>query len=190
MLKVKNKKNGFTLIEVIVSLVLLGIIGAIVGMGIANIAKGYVASSQNLDTAQKGTLVLSRLVKELSAVKTITAATATASSITFTRCSQDPINDPNCSSAKIVTNTIAVTVPNLLLTNSGTNTTDTLTNQVSTFTMTYYTCAAGAYNTCTAGAYNAGTTNMINIQLALIPQAGMTAVSFTDSIYIIRPYNI
>jgi len=172
MFRIENKKNGFTLIEVIVSLVLLGIIGAIVGMGIANIAKSYFASSKNLDTAQKGTLVLSRLVKELSAVKSITTATATA--ITFTRYDN-------------VTDTIAISGANLLLTNN--NISDILTDQVSAFTLTYYTCAAGAYNTCVAGAYNASTTNIIDINLVLIPQVGMTT-SFTDRIYIIRPYNI
>ena len=119
MFKSENKKNGFTLVEIIVTLVLLGIIGAIAGLGIANIARSYITSSQNVDTAQKGTLVLSRLVKELSEVHSIT--TATASSITFTRYDN-------------VTDTISVSGSTLLL-----NTTDILTNQVSTFTLTYYT---------------------------------------------------
>jgi prepilin-type N-terminal cleavage/methylation domain-containing protein len=165
MSKIENKKNGFTLIEVIVSLVLLGIIGTMVGMGIVNIAKSYITSSKNLDMAQKGTLVLSRLVKELSEAKSITAATATASSITYTRVDN-------------VTNTISVTAPNLLLNNA-----DILTDQVSSFTLTYY----NTYNS-PASAFNASTT-IIGINLVLIPQTGMTA-SFTDRIYIIRPYNI
>lgn len=167
MFRSENKKNGFTLIEIIVVLIVLGIIGSIIGMGIANIAKSYVASGKSLDTAQKGTLVLTRLVKELSAAKSINAATATASSITFTRIDN-------------VTNTISVTVPNLLLNNI-----DILTDQVSSFTLTY----CDAYNSTVPcpNVYSA-TTTIINVNLVLIPQTGMTS-SFTDRIYVIRPYN-
>jgi prepilin-type N-terminal cleavage/methylation domain-containing protein len=85
MFRSENKKNGFTLVEVVVSLVLLGIMGAIVGMGMVNIANSYFFSARNLVTAQKSTQAISRLEKELSAVKVGSITGATASSITFTR---------------------------------------------------------------------------------------------------------
>jgi prepilin-type N-terminal cleavage/methylation domain-containing protein len=170
MFRSENKKNGFTLVEVVVSLVLLGIMGAIVGMGMVNIANSYFFSARNLVTAQKSTQAISRLEKELSAVKVGSITGATASSITFTRAIDN------------VTDTISVNGSNLL------SNTSILTDQVNAFTLTYFTCAAGAYNNCVAGAYNANTT-IIGVNLVLIPQAGMTVtVPFTDRIYI-RPYN-
>ena len=166
MLKIENKKNGFTLIEVIVSLVLLGIMGAIVGMGMVNIVNSYFFSARNLVTIQKSTLVLSRLEKELSTVRAISSATANA--ITFTRF--DYVTYTN------VQDTISVNGANLL------SNTSILTDQVNAFTLTYY----NTYNSA-AGAYDATNTTIIGVNLVLIPQAGMTA-SFTDRIYI-RPYN-
>jgi len=75
--------RGFTLIEVIVSLVLVGIIGAIAGILLVQISKGFVFSKKTAATAQKGQITISRLVKEFSAITSISSGTAT--SITFTR---------------------------------------------------------------------------------------------------------
>jgi prepilin-type N-terminal cleavage/methylation domain-containing protein len=84
MLKNKNCNNhGFTLFEVIVSLVLVGIIGAIAGMLLVQISKGFVFSKKTTSTTQKGQITISRLVKEFSAITSISSGTAT--SITFTR---------------------------------------------------------------------------------------------------------
>jgi prepilin-type N-terminal cleavage/methylation domain-containing protein len=169
MFRSENKKNGLTLIEIIVVLVVLGIIGSIIGMGIANIAKSYVASGKSLDTAQKGTLVLTRLSKELSVVKSISSGTASA--ITYTG-----VDSPNLP----YPHTISINGANLLLNNA-----DILTDQVSAFTLSYcdvYNSAAPCPNVYSA------TTTIINVNLVLIPQTGMTT-SFTDRIYIIRPYN-
>ena len=83
MLRIENKKNGFTLVEVVVSLVLLGIMGAIVGMGMVNIVGSYFFSARNLVTAQKSTLAISRLEKELSTVRAISNATASSITVTY-----------------------------------------------------------------------------------------------------------
>lgn len=81
--KMCGKKNGFTLIEVIVSLVLIGILSAIAGMGLVQITEGYVFAKQNSETIQKVQIALARMVKELGTATSI--ASATAISIHYTR---------------------------------------------------------------------------------------------------------
>jgi prepilin-type N-terminal cleavage/methylation domain-containing protein len=76
-------EKGFTLIEVIVSLVLIGIMAAIAGMGLVRIVEGYVFAKKNAETAQKAQIAIARIAKELGAATGITAA-GTAS-ITYTR---------------------------------------------------------------------------------------------------------
>ncbi len=79
----RNSGNdtGFTLIEVIVSLVLAGIVGAIAVIGVVSIVKGYVFTKMNSATAQKGQTTMVRIVKEFNFISSVTTGTAT--SITF-----------------------------------------------------------------------------------------------------------
>ncbi len=70
-----SDQNAFTLIEVIVSLVLLGILATIVGIGLVQVTKGYVFSKENSASAQKVQIAMTRIVKELGAATVITAAT-------------------------------------------------------------------------------------------------------------------
>ena len=77
-----RKEKGFTLIEIIISLVLMAIIAAVVSMGFLEIVKGYVFARTNADAVEKGQMAITRMIKELSNC-TITAGTAT--SVTFTR---------------------------------------------------------------------------------------------------------
>lgn len=74
-------ENGFTLIEVIVSLVLAGIVGAIAVMGTVSVVKGYVFTKMNAATAQKGQIALLRVVKELNFLSAVSSGNA--SGITF-----------------------------------------------------------------------------------------------------------
>ncbi|MCX5831478.1 MAG: type II secretion system protein [Deltaproteobacteria bacterium] len=78
-----SNEKAFTLIEVIVSLVLIGIMAAIAGMGLMRIAEGYVFTKQNAEATQKAQIAMARMVKELAAADTISAAAANA--ITYTR---------------------------------------------------------------------------------------------------------
>ena len=86
-----RKENGFTLIEVIVSLLLIGIMAVLGGMFLVAIAQGYVFSQQNNRTSLNAQLALAKMVKEISSLGietgTITAAAVTAAgatSITYT----------------------------------------------------------------------------------------------------------
>ena len=79
--QVKNQK-GFTLIEIIVSLVLVGIIGVFAGMGLVSIVEGFIFTKMNAETAQKGQAAMTRLVKEFNFISSVTSGTDT--SINFT----------------------------------------------------------------------------------------------------------
>jgi prepilin-type N-terminal cleavage/methylation domain-containing protein len=83
MLKRKLNEKGFTLIEVVVTLILVGTTAVLAGMWIVNVANGYVFAKMNADTVQKGQLALTRLTKEFSAIQSVTAASGAG--ITYTR---------------------------------------------------------------------------------------------------------
>jgi prepilin-type N-terminal cleavage/methylation domain-containing protein len=80
-----SNQKAFTLIEVIICLVLVGIMTAIAGMGLIQVAEGYVFAKQNAETAQKAQVAIARIVKELGAATVITPANQGESTVTYTR---------------------------------------------------------------------------------------------------------
>ncbi|MBU1053668.1 MAG: prepilin-type N-terminal cleavage/methylation domain-containing protein [Proteobacteria bacterium] len=64
--------RGFTLIEIITSIVVVSIISVVAGMGISELAKAYVMSKKNAQTAQQGQISIARLKKEFSSISSIT----------------------------------------------------------------------------------------------------------------------
>jgi prepilin-type N-terminal cleavage/methylation domain-containing protein len=99
-------ERAFTLIEVIVSLVLAGIMAAVVGLGLVKITQGYVFAKQNSETVQKAQIAMTRIVKELGAAEpqsgTATAITAAGTAaISYTR--REPIG-----SSTFISNTISI----------------------------------------------------------------------------------
>jgi len=76
-----SKESGFTLIEIIVSLVIAGIMVAVAGMGLTTGVKGYVFAKENAHMAQKAQLALARLNREFMELLDIT--TPTSSSIIY-----------------------------------------------------------------------------------------------------------
>lgn len=79
-MKLSNK--GFTLIELIVTLILAGIIVAAVGMGIVHIVQGFLFTKENAAVLQKGQIALSRISLELKRAAGVSNA-STATSISF-----------------------------------------------------------------------------------------------------------
>jgi len=73
--------RGFTMIELIASLVILAIIGVVAGAGLVSFVKGYVFTKENAKGVQKGQTALARIAKELSATDSIQAGSN--ASITF-----------------------------------------------------------------------------------------------------------
>jgi len=71
-----RNESGFTLIEIIVSLVLVGMMAAIAGMGIVTGTKGYLLAKENSHMAQKGQLAMARIQRELMELTGIAARQA------------------------------------------------------------------------------------------------------------------
>ena len=63
--RIRNGK-GFTLLEIIVSLILVGIMAVLAGMGMVKIVEGFVFARMNAATVQKGQLALNRITKEFN----------------------------------------------------------------------------------------------------------------------------
>ena len=73
--------NGFTLIEMIASIVIIGILAALVSIGLASIFEGYFFTKKNSDTAMRAQIALTRLMKEFSTIDAVSSGTKT--SITY-----------------------------------------------------------------------------------------------------------
>ncbi len=71
-------QKGFTLIEIIVSLILVGIITAVAGMGIVLVTQKFYFAKDNAETAQKGQVALTRLMKELAVISAVNSGSATS----------------------------------------------------------------------------------------------------------------
>ncbi len=67
------RDSGFTMIEVIVSLVRFGLIALVAGMGIVSFAKGYVFTRDSTHMTQKAQLAMARLNREFMEITNIAA---------------------------------------------------------------------------------------------------------------------
>jgi len=92
----KKSSAGFTLIEVIVSLVLMGIVGIVAAMGLMQGIKAYAITRTSSETVQQTEYALNRIKLEFMNMDSVTAASS--ESITFTtnkvinRISEPPIS--------------------------------------------------------------------------------------------------
>jgi prepilin-type N-terminal cleavage/methylation domain-containing protein len=77
-----KKDAGFTLIEIIVTLIVLGIMGAFAGMMIARGAQGYIMAKATNELAQKAQLALNRMILEFEDISAISSANS--SSVCYT----------------------------------------------------------------------------------------------------------
>jgi prepilin-type N-terminal cleavage/methylation domain-containing protein len=77
------RESGFTLFEIIISLVILGIMAAVAGMGIVTGVKGYVFTRENAHLSQKSTLAMSRINRELLEIIDVDAANVNADSLVY-----------------------------------------------------------------------------------------------------------
>ena len=68
-----RNESGFTLVEIVVSLVLVGMMAAIAGMGIVTGTKGYLFAKENSHMAQKAQIAMARIQRELMELTGIAA---------------------------------------------------------------------------------------------------------------------
>lgn len=117
----RNQK-GFTIIEVIVTLILVGITAVLAGMWIVSVASGYIFAKQNAENVQRGQLAITRLTKEFTAIRSVDAGATNDTQITYTRADASGIP---------VTSTVSKIGSELQLNG------DILTDGVHTFTLAY-----------------------------------------------------
>lgn len=65
MRKKTGQQKGFTLIEMICVLMIVGVLAALAGMGISIGVQGYLTSKQNAAASEKAQLALTRINREL-----------------------------------------------------------------------------------------------------------------------------
>lgn len=79
----RKREDGFTLIEVIVTLLLVGIMSAFVGLFMTTFLNGYFMIKNNSDTAMKAQMALDRTSIEIRDVSAVSCLTGN-SLITYT----------------------------------------------------------------------------------------------------------
>ena len=167
-------ENGFTLIEVIASMVLMGILVAIVGLGLVQISKGYIFAKQNSETVQKAQIAVARIVKELGAA-TIINSTTTTPSVNYTR-------PESATSTTSVTNNITLSGSTVKIGSPGSET--TLIDNVTAFTLAYVDAAGAAFTPVAATLPNI---RRIDVTLRVTGADNQTS-EFTNSIWINESY--
>jgi hypothetical protein len=75
--------NGFVLIELVTTLILVGFIGAFVGLFLFTGIKGFLASKRNSETALKAQFALDRISAELRYIESLPAPPVPDTSITY-----------------------------------------------------------------------------------------------------------
>jgi len=88
-----RSESGFTLIEAIVSLILVGIMAAVAGIGLVYVVQGYLFTRANAATLQKGQIAMSRISLELKNISLVSSP-STSTSITFYSYKSEP-TDPS-----------------------------------------------------------------------------------------------
>ncbi|MEW6264531.1 MAG: prepilin-type N-terminal cleavage/methylation domain-containing protein [Thermodesulfobacteriota bacterium] len=160
----KRIRRGTTLIELIAALVILSLLAAVAGLGLVEVTEGYVFAKLNAQATEKGQVAISRLVKELTEIKSNNITSGTSTTLTYLICSG-------------ASHTVSLSGNNLLFDGS------ILTDRVNSFALTYQADITSA----ATSTYTAGVSTIINISLGITAAENQSFV-FTNRV-ILRNYN-
>ncbi|MDH3393188.1 MAG: prepilin-type N-terminal cleavage/methylation domain-containing protein [Desulfobulbaceae bacterium] len=144
--------DGFTMLEMILVLALVGIIGSIAMFGLLNLTRSFTFVKESGVVVGKAQLAMLRLSKEFSSIKT---ATGNATSLSFT--AVRPAGDED--------HAVVLSGSNLLLDG------EILTDQVNSFSLSYYDTFDGAAATAWSD-----TSKIIGISLSVNGPEGISPI--------------
>lgn len=165
--KRKGNARGFTLVEVIASIVLSVIIAAIAGLGIIQVTRQYLFVQKVGETAQVAQVAMARMVKELTLIRSGTSAGVAGGPMSIT------FNTPSLAGRTIgwTGGNSGAFVKPILMNN------EPLIENVQNLTLRYY----NTYNGADTGSYNQTSTGMIGITFTVIGAEGITS-TFTGRV--------
>jgi len=135
-----SKQAGFSLIEMIMVLLLLGVMGVGLGFGISHVVNGFMVSREAAAVAAKGQLALIRLAREFRVVTSVTSASAT--SITFVALhGVNPDGTPDNQTYTVTKSGDTITL------NDGGGNNDILVDQVNSLAFAYFDTYGGSAET-------------------------------------------
>ncbi len=168
---IKNTRNkrldarGFTLIEVIATLVLITIIATMAGLGIVEITKQYLFAQKAGETAQVSQVAMARMVKELTLIRSGTSAGATSITFSTPAAAGRTISWTGGNSGSFVKPILMNSQP--------------LIENVQNLTLRYY----NAYDGTDTGSYNQTSTVLIGISFTVTGADGINS-TFTGRAFV------
>lgn len=158
--KVMRNHKGFTILEMIMVILLIGIVAAIIAMPLSQAVKGWFQATSREAASQSGRIGIERMAREIRNTARIDSASNPAVCPT-TSCTTSPCYCPCISTATATSFTFSNESGNLTTCadttfswagpgNSIMRGADTLADNVTQFNITYYNSANTAFNPTTA----------------------------------------